>query len=188
MSEENPYHSPNSTQHSLGQMPPGKPTAIKVFGILHLIFGAMGILGLLLSSVMLFATGPQNQGMPNPALEMMNANATYKIFMMVTLGLGLIFTVVLIFAGVGLLQSRKYGRSLSNWYAIYAILSAIIGAVVNYIFLIAPMLEQAPQGGPAAAGAVGGAIGGLAGGCFGTIYPILVLIFINKQNVKDALH
>jgi hypothetical protein len=62
-----------------------------------------------------------------------------------------------------------------------------VGTVVNYFFLMRPMLEQAHQKqGPEAVGAMAGAIGGTIGGCFGLIYPILLLVFMMRPNVVAA--
>jgi hypothetical protein len=49
------------------------------------------------------------------------------------------------------------------------------------------MLQAAAeQQGPESAGLIGGAIGGSVGGCFGMIYPILLLIYMLRPNVKNA--
>jgi hypothetical protein len=95
--------------------------------------------------------------------------------------------LVLLAAGIGLLHLKPWARILSMAYAIYAILFGILGMVVNFIFMIQPMLEQArQQQGPEAAGAIGGAVGGTIGGCFGLIYPVLLLIFMTRPKVVAA--
>jgi hypothetical protein len=59
--------------------------------------------------------------------------------------------------------------------------------IVNFIFLVRPMLEQAQnQRGPEAAGAIGGAAGGMIGGCFGLVYPIILLIFMFRPTLAAA--
>jgi hypothetical protein len=65
----------------------------------------------------------------------------------------------------------------------------LVGDVINYFFLIQPMLQKAhAEQGPEAAGAIGGAIGGLFGGCLGMIYPILLLIYMTRQHVIAAFN
>ena len=52
-----------------------------------------------------------------------------------------------------------------------------------------PLLDQAnaAAGGPEQAAAIGGMIGGLFGGCLGMVYPIVLLIFMCRRNVAEAL-
>ena len=164
-----------------------KPASIKVFGILNIVFGAMGICGILMTGAMFYAI-PQNPNMPNPALDLMKTNSVYQGIIICSLSLGFIFTIICILSGVGLLKYRKSGRTLALWYGWYAIIAAVIGTIVNVVFVFGPMMEQANQrGGPEAAGAIGGMIGGMVGGLAGLIYPIILLVFMNKQKLIDAL-
>ena len=190
MSEQNPYVSPlNSDKLN----PSGnfkqekKPDSIKVFGILNLVFGALGVCSTLFSGVVLFAM-PQDPNMPNPALDLMQSSPAYRGFMIGAMGVGFIFTIIVILSGIGLLKYRKSGRTLALWYAWYAIIAAVVGTVVNIVVLYGPMMAQAnQQGGPEAAAAVAGFIGGMVGGIAGLIYPVILLFFMYKKKVIDAL-
>ena len=107
--------------------------------------------------------------------------------MKISIVLGLLVSLALLAAGIGLLMLKPWARIVSILYAIYSIVMLIVGSVVNYFFLIQPLLQQAQQKqGPEAAGAVGGAIGGMFGSCFGLIYPVLLLIFMLRPNIKAA--
>ena len=58
MSELNPYVSPKRANYPNpfgSPMQGAKPAAIKVFGILNIVFDAMGICGLLMTGIMLYA-------------------------------------------------------------------------------------------------------------------------------------
>ena len=186
MSEQNPYVSPSTPQPYGDPLQEAKPASIKVFGILNLMFGAFGICGTIGTMAMLFFM-PVNPNIPNPALDLMQSNPAYRAFMICSLGLGFIFVVILILSGIGLLKNRQIGRKLAIWYGCYAIFSAIVGTVVNVVFVLGPMMAQANQGGPESAAAIGGFVGGLVGGCLGLIYPILLLVFMNKRKVVEAL-
>ena len=95
--------------------------------------------------------------------------------------------VALLAAGIGLLKLKPWARLVSIAYAIYGVVMVVVGGVVNYFFLVQPLLAQAhTQPGPAAAAAIGGAIGGTLGSCFGLIYPVLLLIFMLRADVKAA--
>jgi hypothetical protein len=168
-----------------------RPTSVLVFGILNLIFAAMGVFGLLGSAAMLLATqSPDMQKalQNNPVLQLIQQNHDYALFIKISTLAGVAATVVLALGGVGLLLLRSWGRYLSIVYAFYAIVATMIGAMVNYHFLIAPMLEKVAHArpGPEQGALVGGVVGGLFGTCFGMIYPVLLLIFMYRPNVVAA--
>ena len=190
---ENPYES--VTHDAELAPPPGvePPVSIKVLGIINLVFSVLGICGMVFTGVMFLGNVvPQDPNFPNPTMDAFNNNPGYRTFMIVSMVLGFIFSIVLAAGGVGLLQSRRYGRSASIAYAWYAIIGAVVGIVVNYFFLIGPMIEQAQQAegaqrGAAVGGAIGGAVGGVIGSCMGMAYPIVLLFFMSRPNVIRAL-
>lgn len=190
---ENPYQSSSLGDSMPAPVPTQRPTSVTVFGVLNLVFAALGLCGGVMSGVVLFGNVlPQDPNMPNPTIDLMNNSPGYRMYLMVSLALGVIAAIVLAVGGVGLLQWKRYGRSASTIYAWFAIAMAILGVVMNYFFLIAPMLEQAQQlEGQEQATAMGAAIGGIAGGiggaCGGLIYPVILLIFMNRKNVINSL-
>lgn len=165
-----------------------KPVSLTVFGIINLVFGILGICGIAGSGVQMFVLRNQ-PGIENPIFEIMQQNSIYFAFMIASLGLGSIATILLIIAGVGLLNGKPYGRSCSIFYAGYAIVSGIIGIGMNFVFLVQPMLENINDmaDGPEKAGAIGGAIGGTLGGACGLIYPIILLIFMLRAPVINYM-
>ena len=190
MNDPNPYAATQA-----GKVAPAateRSSAVKVFGILNIIFALLGLCGTVMGSVMFFVELPQDPNFPNPALDLMHENQTYRMYMMVSMALGLIFSIVLAVGGFGLLNWKRYGRSASLAYGWFGIVSVIAGAFMNYFFLVAPMMAQAQQlegqdQTVAMGGAIGGAIGGLGGSCFGLIYPIILIIFMNRKNVINSL-
>ena len=160
-----------------------RPTTVTVFGILNIAFAILGVFGIFASFALLSASAMSN----NPVVTIIRDNPAYAAWMKISIPLGILSCVLLLAAGIGLLLLKEWGRKLSIAYAIYAIVFGIAGTVLNFVFLTRPMLERASQQqGPEAAGAMGGAIGGSVGGCFGLIYPILLLIFMMRPNVKAA--
>jgi hypothetical protein len=161
-----------------------RPTAVTVFGILNIIFAALGILGALASVMLFMAVGTSSN---NPVIQLIHDSPGYAAWLKISIVLGVAGGAVLFAAGLGLLALKPWGRMISMGYAIYALVMVLVGGVVNYLFLIQPMMQQAQQKqGPEAAGAIGGAIGGMFGSCFGLIYPILLLIFMMRANVVAA--
>jgi hypothetical protein len=162
-----------------------RPTSVTVFGILNIVFAVFGIFGIIGTVMMLSMTDASR----NPVVNIMRNSPAYAAWLKLSLPLGAAAIVALVAAGIGLLMMKSWARKLSIGYAIYAIVFGILGLVINFIFLMLPMLEEASRRqGPEAAGAIGGAIGGTVGGCFGIIYPILLLIFMTRPKVKAAFH
>lgn len=161
-----------------------RPKSVTVFGILNIVFAGLGLCGTAFS-VMLFM--PSSAAANNPVVQIIQSSPGYAAWMKVSVALGVIVAAALLAAGIGLLNLKPWARTLSIVYAIYAIFMVLIGDVINYIFLIQPMLQKAHgEQGAEAAGAVGGAIGGLFGSCFGLVYPILLLIFMTRPQVVAA--
>jgi len=95
---------------------------------------------------------------------------------------------VLCLAGIGLLMLRPWGRLLSIAYAVFAIISVIVNTAVNYYFLLAPMMDKqaALPPGPEKMAAMGGIMGMVLGTCVGPVYPVVLLVFMYRANVRAA--
>jgi hypothetical protein len=157
-----------------------RPKSVTVFGILNIVFAALGIFGAIASIVLFLAPPDPN----NPMIKIMYENPASAIWFKVQIPLAILSSAALLAAGIGLLCLKSWARTLSIVYAIYAILFGILGTVVNFMLLYRPMLEKLQ--GPAAAGAIGGMIGGSIGGCLGLAYPVLLLFFMFRPTVASA--
>jgi len=174
----NPYQSPASAPKPA---PPGstkdKSTIALVFGILNLIFGILGVCGILASTLMFFV--PQNAQMQNPVLDVLHENGTFFGYMVASVGFGFVFTIVLIASGVGLLMMKMWGRWLAIGYGFYALFQVVMGTTMNFVFVWMPLMDKVDNLPPQQEAAVmGGMIGGVVGSCFGALYPVILLIFM----------
>ena len=164
-----------------------RPTSVTVFGILNLVFGALGLCGTAWSLTMFFGPFAKEMAKGNPVLQKMQANPAFGVYSNVSAGLGFVFTLVLLAGGVGLLRMRPWGRTASIVYGVYGIIAAVVGSAVAFLFILAPLLQEAEKLPPAERAAViGGVGGGAIGACFGMVYPILLLVFMFRKNVVDA--
>ena len=165
-------NSPQPNPYSVVHDAP-KPGSIKVFGILNIVFGAIGLIcggfGFLTLVIM-----QSSSEMGDAIQSAMSAQYSqgYMTFIMFTAVIGHIF---LLTCGIGLLKERNWGRTWSLGYAVLGIIHATVSAIGAVIFA---------QAGPAAIGAGFGAIIGTA---IGVIYPICILIFLTRPNVVEAL-
>ncbi len=160
-----------------------RPVSVTVFAVLNLVFAAFGVFGLISSFALFTMVDAGN----NPVLKMMQENPAYKTWIMLSIPLGLAVCVALLASGIGLLGLKPWARWLAIAYAIFAIFLCIANLLVNYIFMVRPLLEQAEHArGPEAGAAVGGAVGVMFGGCAGLLYPVLLLIFMLLPKVAAA--
>ena len=163
-------NSPQPNPYSVVHDAP-KPGSIKTFGILNIVFGAIGLIcggfGFLTLMVM-----QSSSDMGNAIQSAMSAQYSGGYM---TAVIGLLLNIFLLTCGIGLLKERNWGRTWSLGYAVLGIIHAVVGAIGAVIFA---------QAGPAAMGAGFGAIIGTA---IGVIYPICILIFLTRPNVVEAL-
>jgi hypothetical protein len=165
-----------------GEQPakPKAPTAVVVFGILSIVFGVIGVLGTAVSAALVFNPPRPEGGAPNPFLE----GDTMRWWVQINIFLGLIATVVLIVAGVGLLMMRTWAPRLAIGYSVYTIASTVLGLAVQIMFVVIPAFKNdgAAQSGPELAGIVGGVIGGGVS----LIFPLLLWYFMTRPQIMAS--
>ncbi len=112
-----------------------RPTSVTVFGILNIVFAALGILGVL-GSLMVFTVLVTSSN--NPVVQVIHDNPAYAAWMKIGGVLGLIVSGGLLAAGIGLLLLRPWGRILSIAYSIYSFVMVPIGLVMISFFCCSP--------------------------------------------------
>lgn len=123
----------------------------------------------------------------DPTQEAIKNDPNLKMLGQISIGLSAVATVALLAAGIALLKMKSWGRTLSILYAIYDIISKIVFAVLSLLIMMPLFAAQQDVGGPApeaTGGIVAGSIG--CGLIFTLIYPILLLIFMLRSNVREA--
>jgi hypothetical protein len=174
-----------SGEHTSQQRMQRPPVTVTVFGVLNIAFALFAVFGLFMTIALFSAAGAT----ANPVVRIMRENPAYAGWLKITIPIGVIACAVLLACGIGLLTMKRWARKLTIGYAIYAIIFGLVGMVVNFMFLLRPLMQEAArQQGPEAAAAIGGAIGGAFGGCFGMIYPILLLIFMTRPKIVAAFN
>jgi hypothetical protein len=187
----NPYQ-PQATGQGNNLLPGQRPAVATVFGILNLVFGILGVCGSA-ASVVGFAVLSSNL-VDAKMKEQMNLqqfdDPVFFGLLSMQMVLGTILSVVIIFSGIGLLKFKPWGRKLANFYAVAYLGLLVVGVTINIIFTVIPAINAANQPGATPdkiGGAVGGAMGGVFSVCFGVIYPICILIFLNRRRFVDQI-
>jgi hypothetical protein len=158
-----------------------RPTAVTVFGVLNLAFGALAFFCSPVSlAILKMPDDPRN-----PILHLAHTSSYYRTWLIVACGIAMIGGIVQIAAGIGLLQLKPWARVTAIGYAIFGIVFGVFGQVVNLV-LLSGAFRNAMHSGPQAAGAIGGMIGGMFGGCIGLIYPALLIFFLTRPTARAA--
>jgi hypothetical protein len=144
------------------------PVAIRVFGILYIVFGGMG---LLCSPMTLLGLAQMRTLLGNNPAAM-----GFFIFSGV---LSIISAAVMLAAGIGLVRNREWARRLAVIYSWASIVLGLVSTVLTVMFL-AGRAGSAPE-------LWGGLIGGVIGGLFGLAFNGLTIYFLTRPAVKDYL-
>lgn len=179
----NPYESPSPAGAGgyMAAYPPQRPVSVTVLAILGIIFGAINVLctpfGLLPFLV--------DTGQPNPMIDVFWGSPFFFGWMIFSVAASFILGVVLLLGSIGSLQLRPVARKLMLIYAVAALVMAVAGFAINVVIML-PLLEQIDGGGPMMAGVLGGLVGGVVGLLFGSAFPVAILYFYTRPNVKAA--
>jgi cytochrome bd-type quinol oxidase subunit 2 len=129
-------------------------------------------------------------------MEMMDKLQPYTYL---TQFLGVVLAILIIRAGLALVKSQKGALKKSNQYACASlVVKGIILVLALLVFIPASnaMYEQMFSGIGASTSSAGqgiqaaktmGAVGNVVGPVLGAVYPILALVFLNKEKIKSYL-
>ena len=183
----NPYQPPAAVIEPLDPSLPVRPTAVTVFGVLNLLFGTFGVCCLGFSAATMFMSFGPEMTKENVPLQLMEESPLYRNFNRMEMVLGIVASMVLIVAGIGLLRLRPWGRKLSIGYGTYAIAMDVFTSIVNLGFVFPILFQKAEAASGLAVAAVWIALaGGIAGSLMGLTYSGLLLYFMYRPNVVAA--
>ena len=154
--------------------PATRPTSVTVFAILNIIFGAFGLI----------CTPFSLMGAARQSLVMHQLGHAYHMWTLISSGLGILASGVLLALGIGLLQQKGWARKGCVGYGWYAIIMGVVSLVVTISLLASRfggMSEPAEK-----AMLMGGVIGGIIGGIIALIYPILLIVFMQRAIARKA--
>ena len=179
--------------------------AVLVIAILHFIFGVIGLCGFAAGTAQVSGLVPQFGGAPQGKgaekmerlqkrlQEAMEQAPGQKVFQLVSLGVNFTLSVMLIVAGIGLLQMRSWARWLSVVYAVVDLVY-LAATVVFYFVVTQPAMEGVRQElenidpGMAQLFQTIFAVGSVVAPLVTLIYPTVVLIIMLLPGVGRAFH
>lgn len=148
------------------------PPSVRVFGVLNIIFGGLGLLCSPFS--LLGVAGVQG----NPLLS--HTGVFYHGWTVFAAILGIVGAAVMLVSGIWLYRYADWARKLAVGYAWFSIALGLAGIAVN-LFALAPLMGEAEW--PLAIGLIAGTVGGLVG----LVYPVLLIVFLSRARTREAL-
>jgi hypothetical protein len=146
-----------------------RPMAVWVFGILNIILGVLGVV--FSADVILQITKVGIIPGVTPG---------YLKFLLVANTIGFVASIFLAGVGAGLLKIKKWARAGAIFYGWFGIIFFIVEMSVNFIALAFGWFKIPPDGMlDFITGMVISTLGGL-------VYPVLLLIFMKTDKVKQA--
>jgi hypothetical protein len=146
------------------------PTFIKVFSILNMVFGGLGLL-----------CAPVNFVSIPLALEALGSSPLMKAYLVFSSVWGFIGAVILLATGIGLWKLRAWARKLAVGYSVLAIAIGLVGIAITLATFGAgdgSDMERAQR--------IGGVVGGVVGGLIGLAYNVLLIVFLTKAAARRA--
>jgi hypothetical protein len=186
---------------------PDRPTSVTVIAVLLLVFGVLGLCGsgyalavtLSGSSNLVAPPGAGGKtssggGPPDIQAEMEKQIPNYKAIKTVQLSVSTLVLLLQLLAAVGLLNLQGWGRKLALAWAVLHILEALVNIVYGLLVEMPAMnnvlAQLSSSGGPAGPiAAQAGQVSLVVGYAFSLlflIFPVLVLVYLNKPHVKRA--
>lgn len=204
----NPYSSPQ--QEATLNAPEVEPKSIQVFGILHLVFGSIGALSVILGFVFVFAVEPlfeflakqveeseENAEMAETLRVIGEISASQRAYSLINTVISAVLVVLLLRAGYALVKRRKSAVRQSNVWCWLSIIFTVLSIPLVILYSQPAQLEmmekiESVSGGTAtSASDSGSALGEMIGAVLGPlvylIYPVLTLVFLKRSQVGAYL-
>lgn len=174
----------------------GQPQTVKVFGIMHVVFAALGLLSAVWT---LFVTvvgnpfmhlGPQTPEMAAQAKAQEAMEQGMMPMTVISTILTVIVGLIMLKAGILLLKKRRAGLLWSNRYAWASLAVKVVNLVLIFIYVMPAMKEMLSSHPGGAATMPGGMEWIMLGSMLGAliipaVYPILTLVLLNRPKTKE---
>jgi len=153
----------------------------KVLGVIAIVLGVLGVL----SAAWGMTGGDVMSGfMRNAPPEVLAQTERIRGWMITANALGLPLALLLLVAGIGLCNRRRWGVATARTWAVLDILLVVFGMAITWLLLQASFQSNPPIAGggsfmpvPQVVGMVCGMVGGLAP-------PVFMLIWLSRGKIK----
>jgi len=175
-------------------LPPTQSVIPKVFGIIHIVYACIGMIGAIFAVGAFFVMKAVMQNLPEGSEGMegfLNAYDKMAIYTYLDAGIKLLFGIMLLVAGIGLLKRKLWAQKLSISWAVLRMILAVVMVVLTYSANLALQEELAEisnnQASQNELQSILQGAGTILNILFISVYPVLTIIFLSKKSAKDML-
>ena len=118
-----------------------RPTRVTVFSVINIIFCCLGIMGAifwLLSKLRGAPTEPTG----NAIADAITTNKVLALFTDVTSGLGILITILVLAAAIGMLQLKPWARLATIGWGVYSIVISLTSIVLHYVLVFHRFIQS----------------------------------------------
>jgi hypothetical protein len=160
-----------------------RPASVTVFAIINLVLAGFVVFMIIIWLLSRMGLIPK-QAEGNLILEAMESHAGYQLFSYVTTGLGVIATILILSASIGMFSLRPWARLATIGWGVYSILMTLIVQTVNYLVIFVPLLDD--LSGAERVGLVFGMVLVAVIGFVYIGYYLLMIFMLTRPNVVQA--
>lgn len=174
------YYAPYTPALTQGSAAVQRPTSIRVFGILNMVFGSIGVLGYLFSALSLFG----DAGIP---IINLYGWGMYHFSIGSSIA-SFVLSVIQVVLGISLVKHKPWARSCSVTYGWVAIVVVLITASVSlavYWSELQQSIDLGLTGWRTQEETISMIYAGVSG-VTGLIYPALLIFFMRRSIVRDG--
>jgi hypothetical protein len=158
-----------------------RPISITVFGILNIGFGMLKYVGLLFMGFLMHLNLSGNS-----ALAAMRTDPSSRVWNHFNIAIAVVFGIVLIASGIGLLLMQNWARILSVLYSVLAMIAVLAGAPFNHRLMMRNLTTTQFPGVPLDLVAAMAQIFFAIGIVLALAYPVLLLVFMTRPKMVEA--
>ncbi len=160
-----------------------RPTSVTVFSIINLVLSGLGVIGIIFWVLGLM--GIQfGSAEGNPVLELMNSSPAYQLFTHIATGVGVLVTILVISASIGMLTLKPWARTATIGCGVYSILMTIAAVAVNYLAIFGPLI--ADSSGPERIGMIVAVVIQAVISALFIGYYLLMIFMLTRPKVVEA--
>jgi hypothetical protein len=160
-----------------------RPISITVFGILNIGFGMLKYVGLLFMGFLMHLNLAGNS-----AFAAMRADPASRGWNHFNIAIGVVFGIILIASGVGLLLMQNWARILTVIYSVLAMIAVLVGAPFSHRLMMRHLTTTQFPGVPLDLIAAMAQIFFVMGIVLALAYPVLLLVFMTRPKMIEAFH
>ena len=161
-----------------------RPTSVTVIAVINLVLSCLGVLFLTAAIVMRLGLVTLPGMEDSPKFQLMQENVGYRLMTDVMTGLGLVVTIIIIAASIGMFTLKPWARLTTIGWGVYGIVTGLLTMGVDHMLVVNPTLEQYAGKPEYSAVVVSIAVGYTIAAVFFGYYLLMIFMLMRSHVVR----